>query len=76
MPVMFRRHNTVKIDRNPGMEIHVSLMIVFPDDPDERQYLEIREWNTVAELYGHGILLPLGLTPNLQTAVNEVVGAL
>lgn len=54
-----------KFQRNEHVEIHVRELVLFPDDPDSRPYVEIREYLLNGEVYGNGIVLPVGLLPTL-----------
>lgn len=68
-----RRHGTQKFEIKPAVELHVSHLVALPDDPEnKRDYVEIREYNTDAEIYGHGLLIPLNLSGFVSLAVEEV----
>lgn len=62
-----------KINRRDDVEIHLSVLILFPGEEDERKYIDIRDYNVESEMYGHGIVIPMGLAPDLARALNRWV---
>lgn len=69
-----KRHDLKKIPRKPGVEVHVSHLVLIPgDDETRRDYLEIREYNTAAEIYGHGILIPRNMWPVIREAGEQAM---
>lgn len=77
-----RRHGTVAVDHpdKKDVQVHVSLFVVEFDAPPEKgeppvqTALEIREYSVSGESYGHGVLIPDTIAPEVFGAIRHVLG--
>lgn len=73
--MQFQRDRISKIQRKPGLDIYVCRLTLFPGEEDEEHYLEIREYMVEAEMFGHGILLPIRMADDIISGISNVTGA-
>lgn len=62
-----------KFPRNEHVEIHVREVTLLPGTPDEKNYVDVREFILNGSVYGNGILLPVGLIQLLTPALMDVL---
>lgn len=72
-PLSFTKFGkTKKIPRSKDVELHVRQVTLLPDSDDSRPYIEIREYIKTTGIYGHGIVIPLGLVDQVVAAVESL----
>jgi hypothetical protein len=67
---------TVKIPRNENVEVHVRKVILNPGIPDQAiEVVEVREYLKSGEIYGNGLVVPVGMIKDLKVALDRVTRA-
>ena len=68
-----QHHEGVQFPRNEHVDIVVRPVTLNADAPsDSLEYIEIREYIKASGTWGHGIVVPFGVMPDLKIALERV----